>query len=189
MTALRPQDARRLFLPRGKLFRVRLTRHPLLADNNNPAREYRGEDAMNTIVKIGFWVLIIKTIVLVGLNFDSLFGDTERAEQDREAIQGDWAITYAESNGVPAPPGMFDGGFFVFDDGRIELNGKQGTYHIKPSRGHGKIDITYGERLDRGIYQLEGNRLTVCFHTNGGRPGDFETTPHSYRTMFELARY
>ncbi len=144
---------------------------------------------MNGFIKFAISLLVILAIGVAFFKSDDLFGDTERADNDRDAIQGTWAVTYAESNGIPAPAGMFDHSFITFTGEDIVIQDRQGSFKIRPSRGHGRIDVSYGLRTDRGIYLLDGDHLILCFHTNGGRPDDFETSPHSYLTLFELTRY
>jgi hypothetical protein len=54
------------------------------------------------------------------------------SQQDHQALQGEWEIVSAESNGEPPPPGLLDGAGFAFSGDKLTLLGKEGTFELRP---------------------------------------------------------
>jgi hypothetical protein len=48
-----------------------------------------------------------------------------QSQQDHTALQGEWEIVSAESNGEPPPPGMLDGAKFAFSGDKLTLMGQR----------------------------------------------------------------
>ncbi len=114
--------------------------------------------------------------------------------EDREpAIDGTWLLTSAELGGVELPKGA-----------AIKLTLKGGTYELvaeSPDRGTvtydtsakpKAMDIKGTDGPNKGktflaIYDLSGDKLTVCYDLTGkARPTEFATRP---KTKLFLATY
>jgi uncharacterized protein (TIGR03067 family) len=109
-------------------------------------------------------------------------------QNDRAALQGEWEIVSAESNGEPPPPGMFDGAKFVFSGDTSTLLGKEGTYALDASKNPRQIDFIRGKTKQLGIYELNGDDLKLCVGPADDRPTEFKTKPRTDHSMFFLKR-
>jgi RNA polymerase sigma factor (sigma-70 family) len=101
---------------------------------------------------------------------------------DAERLQGAWTLVAVQRNGKRlAPPGPGDDLFrhAWFDKNRVTVETSQqlleGTYEYDEVRQPAHIDVTTGVGRPstlRGIYNLEGDRLTLYIsQPGGGRPG------------------
>jgi RNA polymerase sigma factor (sigma-70 family) len=117
---------------------------------------------------------------------------------DLERFQGTWWFANLEMNGQAAQPGntrmIFDGGQCQLDAGGNPL---PMTFHLDPTKEPKTIDLEYflgnDKVLGRGIYRLEGNRLTICYRFHKAdqppeRPSQFVTHPDAQELLFTLQR-
>jgi uncharacterized protein (TIGR03067 family) len=119
-----------------------------------------------------------------------------KAEPDRKAIEGEWRVTYIEVDGWAGPVEKLKGASYTFADGKLSLmnEGKvsaQGTYQLDPSKAPKHIDMIKGEQNTAGIYELEGNKLTICAASvvgNKERPKKFKTSNGSRTMLMKLER-
>jgi uncharacterized protein (TIGR03067 family) len=98
------------------------------------------------------------------------------------ALQGDWTLVSAAARGqaISPPPGIRH---VVGDTVTVTINSQvfmQAIFKLDPSTTPHSIDYNViggtiqGEQL-RGVYKLEGNRLTICMGgPSGRRANDFE---------------
>ena len=111
--------------------------------------------------------------------------DDPRDRLQREELaklRGTWKIISVENNGVLRPheeiereqPRMVFSGTEV----TVKINGKndlRGTIRIDPSRKPASLDMVTGQVIERAIYRLEGNRLTIYLAPAGAdRPAAFD---------------
>jgi uncharacterized protein (TIGR03067 family) len=112
----------------------------------------------------------------------------ERSQKDHDALQGEWQIVSAESNGEPPPPGLLDRVKFAFSGDKLTLMGKEGTYKLDASKNPRQIDVIRGKSKQIGIYELDGDHLKLCVGPADDRPQEFKTKPRTDHSMFELKR-
>jgi uncharacterized protein (TIGR03067 family) len=115
-------------------------------------------------------------------------GSDERSKADRAALQGEWEIVSAESNGEPPPPGMLDGAKFAFSGDNLTLLGKEGTFELDATQSPRRIDFIRGKGRQLGIYELDGDRLKLCVGPADDRPTEFKTQPRTDHSLFVLKR-
>lgn len=112
----------------------------------------------------------------------------DQTQKDRAALQGEWEIVSAESNGEPPPPGLLSGAKFAFSGEKMTLMGKEGTYEIDASKNPRQIDFIRGKTKQIGIYELDGDRMKLCVGPADDRPKEFKTKPLTDHSMFVLKR-
>jgi uncharacterized protein (TIGR03067 family) len=110
------------------------------------------------------------------------------SQQDHTALQGEWEIVSAESNGEPPPPGFLDGTRFSFTDDKLILMGKEGTFELDATRSPKQIDFIRGKSRQIGIYELDGDQLKLCVGPADDRPKEFKTKPRTDHSLFVLKR-
>jgi uncharacterized protein (TIGR03067 family) len=102
--------------------------------------------------------------------------------KDAEALKGMWKVTKAMRGGQPQPD--VDKGVvlhFTEDELAPEIGGKKekaAKYKLDPSKSPKQIDLMpmgAPESL-KGIYELKGDTLKLCFARKGERPASFDAT-------------
>jgi RNA polymerase sigma factor (sigma-70 family) len=119
---------------------------------------------------------------------------------DLQQIQGNWQFVNLEFNGRASQPGNTR---MIFGDGQCQIVDPGGavlpmTFQIDPTQEPPTIDLDYvlgrNEKVPgRGIYRLEGDRLTICYCLNRGaasleRSSEFVSHPNRGEMMFTLQR-
>jgi RNA polymerase sigma-70 factor (ECF subfamily) len=132
-------------------------------------------------------------------------GDTARPlaapapRDDLKQFQGDWLFVNLEINGQAVPPGNTR---MIFGAGECKILDAGGTslpmtFRLDPTQEPKTIDLEYSLNNDkvsgRGIYRLEGDRLTICYHFDKSenlprRPSEFVTHPAAQEMLFSLQR-
>jgi uncharacterized protein (TIGR03067 family) len=130
--------------------------------------------------------VVITTVVLVPACGGR--GQDEQSRKDHAALQGEWEIVSAESNGEAPPPGLLDGAKFAFAGAKLTLLGKEGTFELDASKNPRQIDFIRGNRRQIGIYELDGDNLKLCVGPADDRPKKFMTTPRTDHSLFVLRR-
>ena len=135
-------------------------------------------------------VYAIATFTLILVPACSGKGQDEETKKDRAAIQGEWEIVSAESNGEPPPPGLLDGAKFFFSGEKLTLLGKDGTFELDATKSPREIDFIRGKSRQLGIYELEGDRLRLCVCAGpyDDRPREFRTKRFTDYSLFVLKR-
>ncbi len=115
-------------------------------------------------------------------------------------LEGVWAVTAGERDGEPADvlkDVQFRGVRFVIAGDRITIRApgreQAAALELEPGRCPKRLDITYGSGPGRrwfpGIYEVDGDTLTVCLGTDSrGRPAEFVTRPGAHAILFVLRR-
>jgi uncharacterized protein (TIGR03067 family) len=110
----------------------------------------------------------------------------DQSSKDRTAIQGEWEIVFAESNGAPPPPGLLDHAKFVFTGDKMSLLGKDATFELDATKNPAQIDFKNSRQI--GIYEFNGDDLKLCFGPSDDRPKEFKTKPRTDHSLFVLKR-
>jgi len=125
--------------------------------------------------------------------------DVDRTpKQDIDLIQGAWIVESAEFNGEKAGPEVKKEISFVFKGDKMIIK-ERGQPHsepfkLDPTKKPKTIDMWHSEDNPKdvtpGIYELEGDRLTICFVDKRGgiRPTVFESKKGSDVSLWALKR-
>src|SRR5689334_18878319 len=98
-------------------------------------------------------------------------GQPDQAARDAAALKGEWELVSAESEGRPAPPGVYKPGTRVvvegeglyFTDALAKSN--KSKFRLDPSTTPKSIDIGTEKSpggVMKGIYALDGDALRLC---------------------------
>jgi uncharacterized protein (TIGR03067 family) len=115
-------------------------------------------------------------------------GQDEQSKKDHAALQGEWEIVSAESNGEPPPAGLLDGAKFAFSGDKLTLLGKEGTFELDATKNPRQIEFVRGNTRQIGIYELDGDNLKLCVGPADDRPKAFKTKPRTDHSLFVLKR-
>lgn len=117
------------------------------------------------------------------LFFLTTASDGGGAKEGAKKLEGTWLVQSASTDGKPIPA---PGGKMVFagDSVTVTDNGKdeKGFFTVDPSRKPATIDLSIpglaqkgkqNSRTQRGIYELKGDTLRLCFAAFNKRPTEF----------------
>lgn len=122
------------------------------------------------------------------------------APKDKPTVVGEWAAESVVAGGktLPGPPG---GASFTFAaDGKLRVRdgdkvSDDGSYTVDPKKDPAEIDLippaAQKKPPTQGIYKLDGDTLTLCFHPKdpkAGRPKAFESPDGSTAMVITLKR-
>ena len=112
--------------------------------------------------------------------------DDSTANNDREAIQGQWQVVFMEANGNVVQQGLAQLIQIVFEGDvmRTLPDNEEMRFTLDPESSPATIDYA-GDEPVKGIYELKGDTLRLC-ESKGERPDDFESTQDT--TLFRLKR-
>lgn len=115
--------------------------------------------------------------------------------EDRKRLAGSWEIASIRDSGRPKPLGkgsepvtwrltFSEAGTFTEEVRHAPPSGgpyrTENCYRIDPDRAPKAIDMTNGSwdrPVDRGIYKVDGDKLTIAFYRSRQRPTSFEPAP------------
>ena len=121
----------------------------------------------------------------------------EDSRTDSERIQGSWVLTSSQTAGetVPADSLKARDVRMVFEGDRViarmgEMSVTLGTFVLDPSKSPRAYDRVSSDGTPRrGIYRLEGDRLTICIAGLGKeRPTAFATKRGDGLTLLVYTR-
>ena len=121
-------------------------------------------------------------------------GAQDGAKGDHENIQGTWKVVSAEDSGRKPPAEAIKNLKWVITKEKITYKfGDKTTewsYKLDPTKKPKWIDLTEGEHTTLGIYELEGDNLTICFPEGrkGERSTAFESKPNSVNDILILLK-
>jgi uncharacterized protein (TIGR03067 family) len=113
---------------------------------------------------------------------------------DREKMQGNWKIVRCEFSGRNQDQAL--GVEDTISDGRwLRPNRRTAEYRLKldSTKDPKSVDLSadrLGDQTLKGIYSLEGDRLTICYSYDpqGPRPTEFKTTEATAAYLYVLVR-
>jgi uncharacterized protein (TIGR03067 family) len=135
-----------------------------------------------------FYLSMITTTFLVLMLGCSHKGLDKQTNKDKAALQGEWEIISAESNGEPPPAGLLDGAKLVFSADNLSLMGKDGTFELDARTSPRQINFIRGKVRQLGIYELDEDRLKLCVGPADDRPKEFKTKKFTDHSLFLLKR-
>ena len=103
------------------------------------------------------------------------------ADTDQEKLQGKWTVQSFEYNANPVA--MMKDATREFKDSKYSLTPKvgdviEGTVKLDPDKKPKMIDLDVNGRILKGIYELDGDTLKMCYIlTDGERPTEFVSKP------------
>ncbi len=117
-------------------------------------------------------------------------------KKDDETIQGTWKVVSMDRGGEKAPEDRIKGVTFVITDGLITIKDpkreEKANFKLDPTKNPRTIDITPEkgkEEMVRGIYELKGDSLKICFNNPGGaRPAEFASKAGTEQVLIVLER-
>lgn len=128
-------------------------------------------------------------------------GDVADAiKKDRAALQGTWKVVESVSKGEKVPADDLKDLFLIFKGDAILIRegGKTAenfTFTLDPTKKTKEIDLTLKVgpqkgRVDRGIYEIDGERLRICIQANkdAARPREFVSRPNTELWLVVLQR-
>jgi uncharacterized protein (TIGR03067 family) len=146
---------------------------------------------LSTLPKRTIWLVVLNCL-LAGCGAVS----TANSADDAKTWQGTWKMVATTYEGEPQMADMA----WIVDGDRytIRLDGQQNVdpYMFKLSASRKQIDVfhhetppgTYGGSL-KGIYQVSGDSLTVCYELTGRRyPNSFAAPRGSRQILYRFRR-
>jgi uncharacterized protein (TIGR03067 family) len=118
----------------------------------------------------------------------------DQAGSDREKMQGKWKIVRCEFSGRddPQPVGVED---TITGEKWLRPGRRTGEYRLKldPSKDPKQVELSadrLGDETLKGIYLLEGDKLTICYayDPSSPRPTGFKTDDDSRVYLYVLER-
>jgi uncharacterized protein (TIGR03067 family) len=121
------------------------------------------------------------------------------AAGERQKLQGTWQAVSGETDGQPLPEDSVKQVRVIIKGDEIHLKPNRSenrvTFTLDPTKKPKLLSMTAQDGPDKGktvpvIYELEGDRLKLCFDTRTGQkePTEFATKPGSGLLLFVLKR-
>lgn len=142
----------------------------------------------------------LATATLAGIILFGFPQDADPIRKDKAALQGAWKVTASESKGEKVPADDLKDLALIFRGDAIHIRegGKSAenfAFTLDPTKKIKEIDLTLKVgsqkgRVDRGIYQLDGDTLRICIQSNkdAPRPSEFRSPAGSDLWLVVLQR-
>lgn len=141
----------------------------------------------------------IPLLILVALLFAAQPLASARPSTDQAQIQGKWEIVCLVNYGAMKPADMVQNARLTFTGNRFAMTGGEhnfeGTFALNPEESPKTIEAAFvmvdrgTKRTARGIYELTGDRLTVCWREDDGEQlTAFKSEPGSATRLIVLQR-
>ncbi len=113
--------------------------------------------------------------------------ERDQSKKDLEKLQGRWAAVSIEVEKKKAPDNEIKDVRIVIKKDRITIGEREATITLDTTKKPWWIDITTNDLALKGIYELDGDQLKICFNKDD-RPTEFATKPNHRITLFVLKR-
>ncbi len=112
---------------------------------------------------------------------------------DQELIQGTWRLTGGERHGTPFPAELLQSVTITLTGDRLITKTRAGSmenrFALDPAQCPKHIDMELAGLKGEGIYQLDGDTLTILHEEVGApRPKSFDPGQSPQSTLMILAR-
>jgi uncharacterized protein (TIGR03067 family) len=134
-------------------------------------------------------VIAIAVCLLLTLRVPS----TREAEQSVEPLRGVWWLR-STADARRTDPGSMDCTMTIGGDGQVvlrlrELVTNQGTVRVRRAGAARHIDLKLGSGLVLGVYELNGDELTICCDEPGkARPDGLQPRGTQWVERWQLAK-
>ena len=140
-------------------------------------------------MRLAFVSLLCTLALAVSNKIGARADDKTDVEKELKKFQGTWTFESVEAGGKTLPNADFKGMTVTFELDKYTV--KMGdeviqvaTPKLDPSKSPKTIDVSVTKGIDkgatiRGIYEINGDTLKVCFDREGKRPTEFKSTPGS----------
>jgi uncharacterized protein (TIGR03067 family) len=124
----------------------------------------------------------------------ALLLDSAAAQEAQVSIEGTWQIVSLQDGGRTVPDEVIeDAQWLITGDKIVQKAGGQSmelSYVLGPSKSPNWIDLKADGRTMLGIYEMQGDTLTVCFSEARGaeRSTAFESQPESVNDVLIVFR-
>ncbi len=136
--------------------------------------------------------LALICLIIVGLTLPTFAGGRNNRETKNalKKLQGNWKAVKAIQRGKTLPKVDSDVKLIISEDTfTLVLDGREMPVNVRiqPRNNPKQIDFLRlrGGTYARGIYKMEGNRITLCWNNEGGRPNRFQS-PKNSRTFLAI---
>ena len=156
-----------------------------------------GRMTADAVRAAGFRLADAQSVVARQSGFASWPALSRHVEQ-LHSLQGDWRFESLEIDGAAVPAGALTRSRLLFDGDRFRMESPEGNYEgmfaLDVDARPPQIDIEFIEgpeagTLCYGLYELDGDRLTLCLGVAGAsRPTGFATRPGSGHALERLRR-
>jgi RNA polymerase sigma factor (sigma-70 family) len=114
-------------------------------------------------------------------------------KSDHEKLQGTWVAVSIERAGVKNNDPNLDDYQFTFAGDRVTYRTKnrksEGPFRLDPARKPKQINLELNQEVvTQAIYELDGNRLKMCWAKPGGRPAEFDTTSDPFTILYDFEK-
>lgn len=116
-------------------------------------------------------------------------------KSDQEKTQGKWKIVYCEFSGRDVTQTVSDVEDTISGDKWLRPNRRTAEYRLKldPTKNPKWVDLSadrLGDQTLKGIYSLDGDKLTICYayDPESPRPTEFKTMPGVSGYVYGLER-
>ncbi len=153
--------------------------------------------AMSGVLALQLHAGLAMKVEFKDIRLKTLTGGESAASGPLGQIQGDWQVTSIEMNGEPLDRDTVTSMVVSIHDSSYKLSGGErddhGAFTIDSQSSPYKMDITPDRGPDSGeklpaIFEVNGNKMRVCYGRGDNRPKAFETSSGSETLLINYTR-
>jgi|GEM_PF-3709332 len=111
----------------------------------------------------------------------------DKPADDAQVLEGTWAVLYAKMGDKEVPAEVLKKLTVRFQGNTVTIGEAKATYTLDTRQKPKHIDMRSADGLFRGIYHLDGKKLTLCWYKRDEqvpRPTDFSRENSKYELVF-----